>query len=61
MRGNRIEEFAAAQRRFVADASHELRSQLTTIRANADLLDGESLHEAGIRSVQRIRTERRSS
>jgi hypothetical protein len=32
---------------------------LTTIRANADLLDGESLHEAGIRSVQRIRTERR--
>ncbi|KUL24416.1 sensor histidine kinase [Actinoplanes awajinensis] len=37
---DRIETSAAAQRRFVSDASHELRSPLTTIRANADLLAG---------------------
>ncbi len=35
---DRIESASAAQRRFVADASHELRSPLATIRANADLL-----------------------
>lgn len=48
---DRIEASAAVQRRFVADASHELRSPLTTIRANADLLGDDG------RYVQRIRTE----
>jgi signal transduction histidine kinase len=34
----RLEESLEAQRRFVADASHELRNPLTTIRSNADFL-----------------------
>jgi signal transduction histidine kinase len=35
---NRLEALHAAQRRFVSDASHELRAPLTTIRGNAELL-----------------------
>ncbi|WP_285558352.1 sensor histidine kinase [Actinoplanes regularis] len=54
---DRIEASAAAQRRFAADASHELRSPLTTIRANADLLAGANLDEKPARSIARIRTE----
>src|SRR4051812_30607126 len=54
---DRIEAASAAQRRFVADASHELRSPLATIRANADLLDDAGLPEISGRSVDRIRTE----
>ena len=69
---DRIESASAAQRRFVADASHELRSPLATIRANADLLagadaDGKSegdgtggdgdRPDAEARSVVRIRAE----
>jgi signal transduction histidine kinase len=34
----RIEELFRAQQRFVADVSHELRSPLTAIRGNLDLL-----------------------
>ncbi len=33
-----LDEAYAAQRRFVADASHELRSPLTSIRSNIDIL-----------------------
>ncbi|AEV84168.1 histidine kinase [Actinoplanes sp. SE50] len=51
---DRIEASAAAQRRFVADASHELRSPLTTIRANADLLAADA---STAPHVQRIRAE----
>ena len=36
----RLSEALNAQRRFVADASHELRSPLTTIRSNAGFLAG---------------------
>ncbi|MEV6349132.1 ATP-binding protein [Actinoplanes sp. NPDC051851] len=54
---DRIEASAATQRRFVADASHELRSPLTTIHANADLLAAADLDEKPARSVERIRTE----
>ncbi len=36
----RLASALAAQRRFVADASHELRGPLTTIRNNAGLLTG---------------------
>ncbi|MEU8606976.1 ATP-binding protein [Actinoplanes sp. NPDC048791] len=54
---DRIESASAAQRRFVADASHELRSPLATVQANADLLDGADLDAAPARSVARIRRE----
>jgi signal transduction histidine kinase len=54
---DRIEAASAAQRRFVGDASHELRSPLATVQANADLLEQASLDEAAARSVGRIRTE----
>jgi signal transduction histidine kinase len=53
----RIQAASAAQRRLVADASHELRSPLATIRANADLLGGARLPDASARSVARIHTE----
>jgi signal transduction histidine kinase len=54
---DRIEAASAAQRRFVADASHELRSPLATIHANIDLLAAASLPESSTRSVVRIHTE----
>jgi signal transduction histidine kinase len=54
---DRIEAASAAQRRFVGDASHELRSPLATVQANADLLDGAGLPESATRSVERIRKE----
>ena len=54
---DRIESASAAQRRFVADASHELRSPLATVQANADLLEGAGLGEAPARSVARIGRE----
>jgi signal transduction histidine kinase len=58
---DRIEAASAAQRRFVGDASHELRSPLATVQANADLLDEflgrADLPEPAARSVGRIRTE----
>ena len=34
-----LEEAYAAQQRFIADASHELRAPLTAVRANLELLD----------------------
>ncbi|MEU8661348.1 sensor histidine kinase [Actinoplanes philippinensis] len=54
---DRIEVASAAQRRFVADASHELRSPLATIHANADLLRAADLEESAGRSVTRIHRE----
>jgi signal transduction histidine kinase len=54
---DRIETASAAQRRFVGDASHELRSPLATVQANADLLTDAALPAAAERSVGRIRVE----
>jgi len=54
---DRIEASSAAQRRFVGDASHELRSPLATVQANADLLAAASLPAGPERSVVRIRAE----
>jgi signal transduction histidine kinase len=54
---DRIEAASAAQRRFVGDASHELRSPLATVQANADLLERASLPSPAGRSVSRIRAE----
>jgi signal transduction histidine kinase len=53
----RIEAASAAQRRLVADASHELRSPLATIHANADLLGAAPLPDGSARSVARIHAE----
>jgi len=54
---DRIEAASAAQKRFVGDASHELRSPLATVQANADLLARASLPETAARSVGRISAE----
>jgi signal transduction histidine kinase len=54
---DRIEAASAAQRRFVGNASHELRSPLATVQANADLLEAADLPESPARSVGRIRRE----
>ncbi|MBI3741500.1 MAG: HAMP domain-containing protein, partial [Chloroflexi bacterium] len=42
----RIEELFRAQQRFVADVSHELRSPLTAIRGNLDLLRRDDSNQA---------------
>jgi signal transduction histidine kinase len=54
---DRIEAASTAQRRFVADASHELRSPLATIHANVDLLCAVDLPADAVSSVGRIQRE----
>jgi signal transduction histidine kinase len=56
---DRIEAASSVQRRFVADASHELRSPLATIHANADLLVAAGLAETEARSAGRVQDESR--
>jgi signal transduction histidine kinase len=41
----RIEELFRVQQRFVADVSHELRSPLTAVRGNLDLLKRQSIQD----------------
>jgi signal transduction histidine kinase len=53
-----VEAAQAAQRRFVADASHELRSPLATIQAGLDILvTSPVLPEAAQRQVGRLQAE----
>jgi len=52
----RLEGAQATQRRFVADASHELRSPLATIASGLELLDG-SVAEADRSTVHTLRGE----
>jgi signal transduction histidine kinase len=53
----RIEAASVAQRRFVADASHELRGPLSTIHAGLDLLGGAPLPPDIATQVTRMRGE----
>jgi len=53
---DRIEAASAAQRRFVANASHELRSPLATIHANADLLAAAGQDDGPVRRIHREST-----
>ena len=52
----RLESAQATQRRFVADASHELRSPLATIASGLELLAG-SVDESDASTVQTLRGE----
>ena len=53
----RIEAASQSQRRFVADASHELRSPLSTIHAGLDLLSRTDLPQMATTHVARMRAE----
>jgi signal transduction histidine kinase len=54
---DRIEDATAAQRRFVADASHELRSPLATIHAGLDILERAGLPPQATAQVRRMHRE----
>jgi signal transduction histidine kinase len=57
----RLEEALGRERRFVADASHELRSPLTNIEGYAEMLEQWALKdpETALKSVEAIREESR--
>jgi two-component system sensor histidine kinase MprB len=48
-----LDRSLTAQRRLVADASHEFRTPLTSIRANAELLERDKVHEDEQNAVAR--------
>jgi len=55
----RLEHLFQVQRRFVADISHELRTPITTIRGNLDLIERYGLHEYEMEAMK-SETERMS-
>jgi len=54
---DRLEAAATAQRRFVADASHELRSPLATLLVGLDFLAKQTSAETGLTQLRRLRGE----
>ncbi|GAA2350413.1 ATP-binding protein [Dactylosporangium salmoneum] len=54
---DRIEDATTAQRRFVADASHELRSPLATMHAGLDILEHADLPPLAQSQVHRMHRE----
>jgi signal transduction histidine kinase len=54
---DRLEAAANAQRRFVADAGHELRSPLATVQAGLELLRARSLPEQATVTVEMLQAE----
>ncbi|WP_230412188.1 ATP-binding protein [Undibacterium hunanense] len=51
----RVEQFMGAQRRFVADAAHELRSPLTALSLQAELLDNTDMSANAREHLQLLR------
>ena len=54
-----VEKAWQQQRQFLSDASHELKTPLTVILSNAELLDGADLSERPARWTDNIRSEAR--
>lgn len=52
-----VEAALRQQRQFLSDASHELKTPLTVILSNAELLDGASLEERPARWADNIHSE----
>jgi signal transduction histidine kinase len=54
---DRLEGAAIAQRRFVADAGHELRSPLTTVQVGLDHLAARTTSETGLAQIALLQGE----